>query len=176
MAKQLKVVVFDLDACVWYPEMYMLWGGGQPFKKHETKKNVLVDWKHQEIKLLGESAAVWQQIKSDPRFSGVKLCVASRCDEPSWAEECLSKFTDQGGETPLLSHVDVSRIHKGSKTTHLQEIHLATGADFKDMLFFDDDPTNIEDVGGLGVTSILTPDGVTAEAWRSGLAAFGMEP
>ncbi len=27
-----KVVVFDLDGCVWYPEMYMLWGGGTPFK------------------------------------------------------------------------------------------------------------------------------------------------
>jgi magnesium-dependent phosphatase-1 len=27
-----KVVVFDLDGCVWYPEMYMLWGGGAPFK------------------------------------------------------------------------------------------------------------------------------------------------
>ena len=26
-----KVVVFDLDGCVWYPEMYMLWGGGAPF-------------------------------------------------------------------------------------------------------------------------------------------------
>ena len=27
-----KVVVFDLDGCVWYPEMYMLWGGGAPFE------------------------------------------------------------------------------------------------------------------------------------------------
>lgn len=27
-----KLVVFDLDGCVWYPEMYMLWGGGSPFQ------------------------------------------------------------------------------------------------------------------------------------------------
>ena len=28
-----KVVVFDLDGCVWDPEMYELWGsGGAPFK------------------------------------------------------------------------------------------------------------------------------------------------
>ena len=26
-----KAVVFDLDGCLWYPDMYMLWGGGAPF-------------------------------------------------------------------------------------------------------------------------------------------------
>ena len=26
-----KLFVFDLDNCIWYPEMYML-GGGPPFK------------------------------------------------------------------------------------------------------------------------------------------------
>jgi hypothetical protein len=26
-----KIFVFDLDNCVWYPEMYMIWGGGPPF-------------------------------------------------------------------------------------------------------------------------------------------------
>lgn len=25
------LVVFDLDACCWSPEMYELWGGGAPF-------------------------------------------------------------------------------------------------------------------------------------------------
>ena len=28
-----KILVFDLDGCVWWPEMYHLWGGGgSPFK------------------------------------------------------------------------------------------------------------------------------------------------
>ena len=27
-----KAVVFDLDGCLWYPDMYMLWGGGAPFR------------------------------------------------------------------------------------------------------------------------------------------------
>eukprot|EP00967_Tisochrysis_lutea_P069360 scaffold91132_cov32-Tisochrysis_lutea.AAC.2 len=26
------LVVFDLDACCWSPEMFELWGGGAPFK------------------------------------------------------------------------------------------------------------------------------------------------
>ena len=29
-----KVIVFDLDGCVWDPEMYELWGGGAPFKAY----------------------------------------------------------------------------------------------------------------------------------------------
>ena len=29
-----KVIVFDLDGCVWDPEMYQLWGGGAPFKAY----------------------------------------------------------------------------------------------------------------------------------------------
>jgi hypothetical protein len=29
-----RVLVFDLDGCVWEPEMYELWGrGGSPFKE-----------------------------------------------------------------------------------------------------------------------------------------------
>ena len=40
---------------------------------------------------------------------------------------------------------------------------------FQDMLFFDDDPYNIQDVSRLGVTCVETPDGVTSEAWEEGL-------
>ena len=46
------------------------------------------------------------------------------------------------------------------------------GIAFSDMLFFDDDPNNIRDVSALGVCSILTPQGVTEEAWQEGLATF----
>jgi len=42
------------------------------------------------------------------------------------------------------------------------------------MIFFDDDPANIRDVGSLGVVSILTPDGVTREAWDRGMEAFAL--
>ena len=33
MARRLpKILVFDLDGCTWWPEMYHLWGGGgSPF-------------------------------------------------------------------------------------------------------------------------------------------------
>lgn len=33
------VIAFDLDATLWYPEMYQLYGGA-PFKKHENGKDL----------------------------------------------------------------------------------------------------------------------------------------
>ena len=41
------------------------------------------------------------------------------------------------------------------------------------MIFFDDDPQNIRDVGSLGVLSVLTPQGGTREVWERGLADYG---
>jgi hypothetical protein len=40
------------------------------------------------------------------------------------------------------------------------------------MLFFDDDSWNIREVSSLGVKCVLTPDGVTDEAFKEGLAMF----
>ena len=31
MAQRPAAVIFDLDGCLWDPEMYELWGGGAPF-------------------------------------------------------------------------------------------------------------------------------------------------
>ena len=41
--------------------------------------------------------------------------------------------------------------------THLAALRKKTGLDYSEMLFFDDDPTNIRDVSSIGVVSILTP-------------------
>ena len=42
--------------------------------------------------------------------------------------------------------------------------------------FFDDDPHNISDVGGIGVHCFLTPDGVTESIFNQGLKAAGVQP
>ena len=40
------------------------------------------------------------------------------------------------------------------------------------MIFFDDQMGNIKDVAALGVTSVLTPNGVTRALFDKGLASF----
>ena len=47
-----KAVVFDLDGCLWYPDMYMLWGGGAPFSPREDGD--LDDQYGKKVYLLGD--------------------------------------------------------------------------------------------------------------------------
>ena len=32
------------------------------------------------------------ELKTDPKWEGTKVCVASCTDEPSWAQECMALF------------------------------------------------------------------------------------
>jgi magnesium-dependent phosphatase 1 len=77
--------VFDLDACCWYPEMYMLFGGGgAPFKKNND--NTLTDASGAQVRLLGDVAASWAECDARMKAGESLLVgVASRSDEPSWA-------------------------------------------------------------------------------------------
>jgi hypothetical protein len=54
-------------------------------------------------------------------------------------------------------------------------VHAKTGIAFRDMLFFDNEPSNIEDVARLGVVGVPCPDGLTLNVFRSGLKEFGSQ-
>ena len=61
------LVVFDLDACCWFPEMYMLWGGGAPFRVvHKT--NTLLDARGTSVRLLADALT-----KNDARAEVLRL-------------------------------------------------------------------------------------------------------
>jgi len=173
------LVVFDLDACCWYPEMYQLWGGGAPFKVlSTTPNNELQDRRGTPVRMLGDVAACFANLHARIQ-AGEHLLVgiASRSDEPSWARECLNSFVVADGIT-MMDVVGEERceIYKGSKRGHFKALQTKTGVPFSKMCFFDDDPHNIRDVGGLGVHCYLTPDGVTRDIFDRGLKAVGLQP
>lgn len=78
-----------------------------------------------------------------------------------------------GGSTEkAISFFDYLQIFPGSKTTHFAKIHEASGIEYEDMLFFDDEARN-RNVETLGVVMLLVRDGVTrdevdrgVELWR----------
>ena len=172
------MIVFDLDACVWFPEMYMLMGGGGAPGEFDAARNVATDRHGEAVKLLGAIPQIFEALRAEPRFAGCQVAIASRSDEPAWARALLDTFEtapDADGATRKLSSVLAPacvRIHKGSKKTHFAEIREASGVPFDEMVFFDDDPANIRDVAPLGVVCQLTPDGVTAAAWEAALGAY----
>ena len=171
-----KVLVFDLDGCVWDPEMYELWGGGgAPF--NVQKDGTLSDRAGTIIQLLGEVRQIMFEFKSDAVWSSSVIAVASSCDEPTWARECIQKFPVGQNDQYKLKDVfspDHIEIYKSSKDHHLRNIQKKCGdsVSLKDMIFFDNQYGNCQTVAKLGVTVVYTPDGVTRKAFDEGLRCF----
>ena len=164
-----KAVVFDLDGCLWYPDMYMLWGGGAPFK--EAKDGALLDARGQRVTMLGAVPQVLHELKTDPRWKGTVVAVASCTDEPDWAQECMRKFRVDGGLS-IKDVVTVEEIHKGNKQGHLRNIAESTGIALEEMIFFDNEYGNVQSVNAIGVTCAYVPDGVTQDAWDKAISGF----
>ncbi|KNH05884.1 Magnesium-dependent phosphatase 1 [Perkinsela sp. CCAP 1560/4] len=159
------VVVFDLDGTLWNPEMYELFGGGgAPFTK--LSRSELADRRDTRVKLLGDVPAVLDLLDE---CHSTTVAIASRTDEPAWAEECMEKLTMKSGRS-LSSLFRIKEIYKGCKKGHLQEISRKSGIPLSEMLFFDNERGNVNDAISLGVPSVYCPHGVTKAVWENGLS------
>jgi len=165
-----KMVVFDLDGTLWYPEMYMLWGSGPPFRR-DTKTGNVRAVGGEMVKLLGSSRSVLYSLKTDEKFEDTLVGIASRTDEPEWAQECMKQF-DVGDGISMKETVDYEAIYGGDKTNHLRELSKRSKVAFEDMIFFDNERGNLHSVQRLGVQCVYTPDGVTSKIWDKALADF----
>ena len=77
-----KLFVWDLDGTLWSPEMYQLYGGS-PFSLHLSSLD-LKDRRGERVSLLGDAREILKEWKEKAKFA-----VASSCDEPEWARECI---------------------------------------------------------------------------------------
>ena len=72
---------------------------------------------------MADLRSILLDVKTDQKWSDTKVAVASSCDEPSWARDCIQKF----GVTDKIKLKDVfdpnlTEIYKGSKSGHLRAI------------------------------------------------------
>lgn len=163
-------MVFDLDNLMWSPEMYHLWGGGgAPFEA--LPNGNVADRSATEVVLMGNIREVLVELHTAEEWEQTHVCVASTCDEPNWAFECMDKMVINGKR--LVEYIDAKEVHKGDKAGHFRSISRALGVDFSEMIFFDDQHYNLETVSKLGVTTYFVPEGgVTREVWEKMLATF----
>ncbi|CAJ1340460.1 unnamed protein product [Effrenium voratum] len=112
------------------------------------------------------------EMASETKWQDTQVAVASCCDVPPWAFELLGKFEFGPSRAKLSQVISTAQIHKGSKQGHLREIRDTVGCDFDDMIFFDNEPYNCDQVARLSVTCVYCPEGVTTEAWTAGIEAF----
>ena len=168
-----KLIGFDLDGTVWSPDMYMLWGGGSPFKIVNDGTSQLRDSAGSTVHLLGVSGRIFHDLKHDLKWSETICALVSCTDEPSWAQECLELFKTTPGNESLISCVDSSQIYKGNKQNHYRRLKKEyPHVEYSDMMFFDNEMGNIRSVSNLGVYCVYCPDGLTEHIWEEGLRGF----
>lgn len=173
-----KAIIFDLDGCLWTPEMYeimyFMGGKGSPFKEDPNNDLNLLTSGNKPVRLLGDVRSVFEELYTQPYFKDVQIGISSRTDEPNWARELLKKFKvtkGKGGELVYLTNIinGPIEIAHDSKVEHFRRLSLELGLDYEDMLFFDNEFGNCDKVASLGVSVVYCPDGVTREVWEMGV-------
>ncbi|KAJ3112062.1 hypothetical protein HDU96_004987 [Phlyctochytrium bullatum] len=172
-----KVVVFDLDCTLWSPWIDATYG--PPFREDRTNYRRLYDSGGGSLRLCNDIAEVLNTL----RDKGIILAIASRTAAIEWAQQALRQFKIPNSEnelTPMSSFFlpQAIQIFPGDKQTHFKNISEATGAEYLEMLFFDDERRNISSVSKLGVTAVLVEErtGVTRQSVIDGLRDFNESP
>jgi len=177
------MVVFDLDDCLWHPEMHEL---DQPPTKRITgdlgngQVGVVGLQAGREIVQLYPGALVaLQELTTRPELQSVVVAAASTSLEPAYAHTCLDRLEFLPGRSVVsrMTHLVIGRSGKltKNKVTHFRELHAESGVPFDEMLFFDD--CNWEDHcarvnEAYGVVGHRTPKGLQVEDWHEGLRKY----
>jgi magnesium-dependent phosphatase 1 len=141
------LIVFDLD--------YTLWDCGgtwcdcldPPF--HERDGKIYDSYRRDPIRLYDDVPEIIDALLAE----GHQLAIASRTGEPGWARELM-------GLLGIAGLFDFEEIYPGSKVTHFKKIAADSGRSFAEIVFFDDEHRNIEEVGALGVRAVIVHQGV----------------
>ena len=131
-----SLVVFDLDACLWLPEMYQL--PAPPSGWDGDKQGVRAG--SDVVRLFPGALHALAQLASDPRFAETRIALASSTSKPDYARAVLAAYqlSDSRGGTfgERVSWAELYPIsHKGA---HFRNLQRASSISFEEMLFFDE--------------------------------------
>ncbi len=196
-----KLVVFDLDDTVWFPELYMM--NGAPWSVDELGR--VTDVSGEELRIYPAAREAIAMLSTHEAFAETRVAVASRTNRAQWAlaamalhaprsryrtpssnENASSNDTttrQRSSTAPSRSTLappktlrelvgDLAEIYTGSKKAHFQKLREKTGTPYSDMLFFDNERVNVTEVGQLGVVAVYCPGGMSQGAWEEGLKTF----
>lgn len=143
----MQVFVFDLD--------FTLWNAGETWcdatnPPYFWKNGKLLDQSGNWIRLYTDVKQILEELKNRNKL----IVAASRTFEPSWAQELLHLLDAD-------KFFDLKEIYPSGKIQHFKRIQSHLKLPFSDMVFFDDEYRNIEEVSSLGVKSVLVRNGIT---------------
>ena len=152
-----RLVVFDLDFTLW--DCGGTWCDCLTPPFAVTRKRV-VDRAGRQVRLYDDVAGILDCCDS----KGIPMALASRTEQPSWARELIALLD----VAHRFAHLE---IYPSSKLKHFAALRDASGVEFSQMLFFDDEPRNIREVSQLGVTCVEVPDGMNRRLFNKQFGA-----
>jgi magnesium-dependent phosphatase 1 len=143
------LIVFDLDLTLWHCGR-MLWCDQLTPPLRLAQQGRVLSACGNQVSLCPEVPQLLDELDS----AGHSLALASRTSAPDIAGQLLDLLG-------IDHHFPHRQIYPGDKTAHFHALHEETGVAFDDMLFFDDEPRNIDSVSRLGVAAHLVNHGMT---------------
>lgn len=193
-----ELVVFDLDQCLWTPEMYTL---SEIPTVQSAKIGSLgghgcgvvgVKSGREVIQLFPDALAILQDIYLD-RYPGVRIAAASSADTPQAVKigraamsilEVLPGVTmrqvfAKGWEPGFEGNLQIGRsspLSSDKASTHFPILQRNTGITYGRMIFFDDclwgDHCGRVEARCPGVIAQRTPEGLTQQDWKACLDRY----
>ncbi|MDP0490703.1 MAG: magnesium-dependent phosphatase-1 [Verrucomicrobiota bacterium JB023] len=152
-----RLIVFDLDLTLWHCRP-LLWCDQltPPIRRQGHRVEASCGTR---VRLYDEVPELLAELADDAYL----LALASRTSAPAIARELLTHFD-------IARHFAHEEIYPGDKKRHFHALHQATAVPYPEMLFFDDEPRNIESVGELGVDARLVTHGLNRSLLASALS------
>lgn len=143
----MKVFVFDLDFTLWDA------GGGwcdTTNPPYHWENGKLLDSSGDWIRLYEDVIDILEELKARNKI----IVAASRTYQPAWAQDLLHHFD-------IDKYFDLKEIYPSSKIQHFAKIQQHFQIPYSQMVFFDDEYRNIEEVGQLGVKTVYIKNGIS---------------
>jgi magnesium-dependent phosphatase 1 len=142
----MKIFVFDLDFTLWDAGGTWCDATNPPYYRENGK---LLDQSGNWIRLYPDVIKILNLLKENNKF----IVAASRTFEPAWAQDLMNLLE-------IDRFFDLKEIYPASKIRHFKRIQNHFDIPYSEMVFFDDEYRNIEEVGSLGVDTILVKNGI----------------
>lgn len=160
-----KVIVFDLDYTLWPFWVDRGINIELPFKHVQRNRgeNKVCDATGREVKSFPDIKPLLQRLHTE----GYKIGIAS---EAFLKDECARLVSFFGWD----KYIDYKEIYPGSKIFHFVKIKKASGVEFCDMLYFDDEKDHLAEVAGTctGITTYWADRGVSEEIMEEAFLTF----
>eukprot|EP00040_Diaphanoeca_grandis_P032193 m.194651 g.194651 ORF g.194651 m.194651 type:complete len:205 (-) comp32538_c0_seq1:170-784(-) len=195
-----QLVVFDLDMCLWEPEMFTLDDIPQNDNRHRimgalpggAEGVVGVRSGGSVIKVFAGALQALSDIHNN-KYNGMRCACASSADTPhavAIGTAALSilevapgvtvrQVLSTGWEPGFDGNIQIGRtppLSSNKAKTHFPLLKAATGIAYDQMLFFDDcnwgDHCATVARECKGVVTVRTPNGMTTSEWQQGLKLF----